>query len=210
MPASLQRRAAAIASSSVSPATKRRAMRREVPLEVTQVPTFLFAESFRSADRSIPVNYRRPRGMTLVFMLFEKLFRVDGCHAARARGSDGLAVAVVLHVAGNEYAGNRGQAAVFGKQVAVRVHIQLAFEDRGVRIVSDGHKHTIESKFARLLGFRVTQAHALDETFGSENFVHNEWRDKFDFFVLPGAVDHDFRGTKFVATMNQVDLAGIT
>src|SRR5690242_21664638 len=53
MPASLHRRAAATASANVSPATKRRAMRRVVPLEITQVPNFLFSESFRSADRSM-------------------------------------------------------------------------------------------------------------------------------------------------------------
>jgi len=119
MPASLQRRAAAMASSSVSPATKRRAMRRGAGLEVTQAPNFLFAESFRSADRSMRVNYRSLSGMTLVFVLFQELFGVDRGHATRARGGHGLAITVVLHIACHKHARNRGQAAMLGDQVAV-------------------------------------------------------------------------------------------
>src|SRR5689334_11273681 len=119
MPASLHRRAAAMASSRASPATKRRAMRRVVVLEVTQVPNFLFAESFRSTDRNMRVNYRRLSRMTLVFVLFQELFSVDRGHASRTSRGDRLAIAVVLHVTGDEHPGNGSQAAVLGDQVAV-------------------------------------------------------------------------------------------
>src|SRR5260370_15567952 len=53
MPALLHSRAAAMASSSVSPATKRRAMRRVVPLEVTHLAKPLLSESLSSVDRSM-------------------------------------------------------------------------------------------------------------------------------------------------------------
>src|SRR6266403_2839785 len=53
MPRLLHSLAAAIASSRVSPATKRRAMRRVVPLEVTQLAKPLLSESLRSVDRSM-------------------------------------------------------------------------------------------------------------------------------------------------------------
>jgi hypothetical protein len=55
----------------------------------------------------------------LVFVLFQELFGVDGGHASRTSRSDRLAIAVVLHVTGDEHPGNGSQAAVLGDQVAV-------------------------------------------------------------------------------------------
>ena len=76
--------------------------------------------------------------------------------------------------------------------------------------MADGDENTIEGKFSRFLGFGVSQAHTLDKAFGSEDFIHNKRREQFDFLVLFRAIDHDLRGAKFVATVNQVDFAGVT
>ena len=46
-------------------------------------------------------------------------FRVNRGHATRARGGHGLAITVVLHIACHKHAGNGGQAAMLGDQVAV-------------------------------------------------------------------------------------------
>src|SRR5215469_6065138 len=108
-----------MASCKDSPATKRRAMRRVVAFEVTHVPNFLFSESLRSADRSMRVHYRRLRGMTLVFVFFQELFRVNRGHASGAGGGDRLTIAMVLHVARDKHAGDGSQAAVLGGEVAV-------------------------------------------------------------------------------------------
>ena len=48
----------------------------------------------------------------LVGLAFEKSFRVDGGHAAGARGSDGLAIHVILHVTARENSRNVGLRAV--------------------------------------------------------------------------------------------------
>ncbi len=103
-----------MASSSASPATNRRAMRRVVPLEVTQLAKPLLSASLSSVDRSMRNNYCSVGSTKLVFVLFQKLFGINGGHATRARGRDRLAIAVVLHVAGNKHARDGGEAAVLG------------------------------------------------------------------------------------------------
>src|SRR6266436_5539522 len=117
-----------MASSSVSPATKRRAIRRVVPLEVTHLAKRGLSESLRSVARSMQYDYARGIAWRLVCVLIQELFRVKGGHAAGARGGDGLTIAMVLHIASDENAGNRGQTAVLGDEVTIAVHLQLAFE----------------------------------------------------------------------------------
>src|SRR5260370_22071632 len=82
-------------------------------------------------------------GTALVFVLFQKLFGINGGHATGTRGRNRLAVAMVLHVAGNKHAKAGGEAAVLGKQIAIRIHLKLALVDGGVRILADGHEHPI-------------------------------------------------------------------
>src|SRR5580658_2182936 len=118
-----------MASSRVSPATKRRAMPRVVPLEVTHLAKPGLSESLRSVARSMQYDYARGRACRLVGVPIQELFRVQGGHAAGAGGRDGLSVAVVLHIARYKHTGNGGQAAMFRDEVAVGVHLQLAFED---------------------------------------------------------------------------------
>src|SRR5689334_11405222 len=74
--------------------------------------------------------------------LVEEPLGVERRHAAGPRAGDGLAVDVILHVAGGEHAfhaGLGGQAfqPAAGDDVAV-LHLQLAGEQVGVRVVADG------------------------------------------------------------------------
>src|SRR6266478_4417247 len=147
--------------------------------------------------------------MKLAFVLFQKLFGIQGGHAAGTRGGDRLAVAMVLHVAGNEYTGNRGQAAVLGEQVAVGIHFEFSLENNGVRIVADGNEYAVERNLARFLGLLIAQTHAFHVALWSEYLLHGERSDEFDFLVGLGAIDHDFGGTEIIPAVNQVDLAGV-
>src|SRR6267143_2580740 len=209
MPSLLHSRAAATASSSVSPATNRPAMRRVVPLEVTQLAKLLLSESLRSVDRSMRNYYGSVGRAKLAFVLFQKLFGVQGGHATGACSGDGLAVAVVLHVTGNENTGNRSEAAVPGEQVAVGIHFEFSLEDDGVRIVTDGDEYAIERNLMCFLVLLIAQTHALDVTFGSMNILHGERCDEFNFLVRPRAVDHDLGSAKIIPAVNQMDLAGV-
>ena len=122
---------------------------------------------------------------TLIVVLFQELFRVHGGHAPGTRGGDGLPVAMILHIAGDENAGNLRQAAVFGDQIAVRVHFQLALEHLGVGIVPDGHEESVDRNLSRLAGFRIAHPHALDRTILGNDFIHHGGCDELDFFIGP-------------------------
>src|SRR6266849_4134143 len=196
MPALLHSRAAATASSSFSPATNRRAIRRVVPLEVTQLAKLLLSESLRSVDRSMRNYYGSVGRAKLAFVLFQKLFGVQGGHATGACSGDGLAVAVVLHVTGNENTRNRREAAVPGEQVAVGIHFEFSLEDDGVRIVADCDEYTVKSNVVRFLGLLIAHTHSFHVALGSENLLHGERCDEFDFLVGLGAVDHDLGSAK--------------
>src|SRR5690606_37405690 len=74
-----------------------------------------------------------------------------GLAAGGGRG-DGLAVDMVLHVAGGEHAGDAGGRGIAvtpatGDDVAT-FHVQLAFEDIGVRLVADGDEYAVNRHFA--------------------------------------------------------------
>src|SRR5580700_1451433 len=98
-----------MASSSVSPATKRRAMRRVMPLEVTHLAKRGLSESLRSVARSMPYDYARVNPLGLARVLFQELFGIESGHASGARGGDGLAIAMVLHIASDKHTRDGGQ-----------------------------------------------------------------------------------------------------
>ena len=157
----------------------------------------------------MPVNYGSARRRKLVcdwlLVLFQKLFGVHGGHATGARSGDGLAITMILHVAGDENTGDAGLAAVGGEQVAVGIGGKLAAKGGGVGIVADGDEHAVNFKFARFVGVGIAEANAFDTGIVGENFLDDGGSDKLDFFVGPGAINHDFGGAKFVAAVNQIE-----
>jgi len=64
-------------------------------------------------------------------------------------------------------------------------------------------------EFRGFLGFRIAQPHSFDEALRSKNFLDRKGRDKLDFFVGPGAVNHDLGSAKFVPPVNEIDPAGV-
>src|SRR5579885_3381211 len=198
MPRLLHSRAAAMASSSVSPATKRRAMLRVEPLAVTKCANFWLCASLSSVDRSMKDDYAREGKRELVSVLFQELLGVYGGHAAGAGGGDGLAIAVVLHISGDENARHPGQAAVPGDEVAVLVHIELAPKHGSVRDVTDSHEEAVDFDDASIAALRIADFHAL----------HRALRG-LDFLIGSCAIKHDFRRAKFVAAVNQMHFAGV-
>jgi hypothetical protein len=56
-------------------------------------------------------------------------------------------------------------------------------------------------------GKPVSQARAIDVTFGTMNVFHGKRRKKLDLWIGPCAVNHNFGGAKFVATVDEINLA---
>src|SRR5216683_6466936 len=203
-----------MASSSVSPATKRRAMRRVVGLEVTQRAKPGLSESFSRVARSMKLHYACARdgllGQHFFVVLFQELFSVQGGHATGAGGGYRLAIAMVLPIASDENAGDGRLAAIQGNKVAVGIHFEFATEGGGVGVVADRDKDTIKLELGGGIGFRIAQAYAADVSVGMrENLVDHRGSYEFDFFVCPGAIEHDFGSAKLRAAMNEIDLAGV-
>src|SRR5450830_1422871 len=98
---------------------------------------------FRSAKSFIDAMRR-------LLLAFQVALGVQCCHATRTGAGDGLAVDMVLHVAGGKHArhaGGGGHAfqASLGLDVAV-VHVQLAFEDAGVWLVANGDEYAVHAQ----------------------------------------------------------------
>src|SRR5215472_6117603 len=99
---------------------------------------------------------------------------------------------------------------MFGKEVPVRIHFQLALEDRGVWFVAYSDENAVKSKLARFFCFCTAQADALNEVLGGKDLFNDKWSSKFDFLVLFGTVNHNLRGAELFAAVNQIDFAGVT
>src|SRR5690606_35159632 len=78
-------------------------------------------------------------GQRRLGLLREEPLGLKRRHAAHARGGDGLAVHLVLHVAGGIDAGHGGGGGVGpGEDITLVIHLHLALEQGGGRIVADG------------------------------------------------------------------------
>ncbi len=147
-------------------------------------------------------------------MVFEVLFDFESGHAARARGGDGLTVAAVLYVACGEDAGDdltveRGEDIVFALDVAVAIQIHLAFEELGVRNVTDAEEEAAERDLLHLAGDGVAHADAADFLlFDSKNLFHDGVRKELNLRVGHGAFQHDLAGAEGARAMDQVNLGG--
>src|SRR5580704_15317310 len=68
----------------------------------------------------------------------------------------------------------------------------------------------MDIKFGSFLSFRIPHTHSGNVTLGSVNFFDNRRDNEFDFWVGFNAINHDLGGAKFLAPMDQVDLACVT
>ncbi|KAI1692731.1 hypothetical protein Ddc_23368 [Ditylenchus destructor] len=155
-----------------------------------------------------------PRDGSGAFLLQEAL-GVQGGHAARAGAGDGLAIDVVLHVAGGEHArdgghgGHAGQAAL-GDDVAV-FHFQLALENFGVGLVADGDEAALQLDVGGRAVLRALDAHTGDAAVVAQHFFQGVEHLQFHVAVFDLAhqlVHQDGLGAELVAAVDQVDLAG--
>ena len=75
--------------------------------------------------------------------------------------------------------------------------------------MTDAEKHCAGWEFPAFSGLRVAQPKGGDFLFaGIEYIVDDSVCEERDFWVGLGSIQHDFRGAKFLAPMDQRDLRG--
>src|ERR1041384_4714065 len=144
--------------------------------------------------------------------MVQKTFGIDGRHATRTRSRNGLPVNRILHVATRKHSRNVCRRRMSGSlQIPNLVHVQLAFEQLSVRLVTNRNEHTLTMKnllFARL---QISQTNTRNTMYlRSQNLLHTRIPDKLDLLVLERLILHDLRRAQLIATMNDVNLRGIT
>src|SRR5271170_1317569 len=228
-PLALSTRAAAIASSSVSPATQRCATRRLTPLLIDQRASRLLSERRRRVARSIRANfavgvasagqitsgtnYPYEVGLAPVprqwhealrsrseTVIREKVFNVNGGNTSRSGSSDRLAVDMVVHIACCKHAFHVRLAAVVDGQIAISVHIELPAKHLRVRIVADSEKEALGLERGSLAGLDILDMDGFEIfRLNVMKVFHGVRREKFDLGIGARAVEHDFGSAKFIA-----------
>src|ERR1700687_3564215 len=143
-------------------------------------------------------------------MAFEKFFRVQRGHAAGTSGGNGLPVAMILDIPGNKDSRNSGLRTIAVDEVTVGVHVQLAAKYDGIGGVTNGDENAANLDIADFVGLGVADADTVHEFFFvGENLFDMRGRNELDFFVGARAVNHNFRSAKLIATVNQINAAGV-
>src|SRR6185436_19206946 len=136
----------------------------------------------------LPVT-RLPGGQRVGFgdpLRLEPALRVDRGLAAVARRGDGLAIPVVVDVAGDEDALDPCVSFIVDDEVALGVDLEPVLERLGVGAVADRDEQAVDRQ--RL----------LDADVGVD----------LDLRIDPGPLDHDLAGLERVTPMEEVDLRG--
>src|SRR5215813_3546266 len=107
-----------------------------------------------------PEGYQMLAGSVAYF--FQVFFDFQGSHATGTGGSNGLAVAAVLHITTGEDPGDFREYILVRDDIAIGISVELAFENLRVGNVADAEKHGARREVPALPGLDVTQAKSGD------------------------------------------------
>src|SRR4051812_15557581 len=168
----------------------------------------LAARGGRDLDRlpaPLPVGLGRGRRVAQVPL------RVEGAHAARARGGDRLAVGPVDEVADREDASEVGSGRVrLGDDVALLVGVHLADDQLGARDVADRDERSFRLDLLGLARLRVAQPdlRKLAIVTGDE-LLRDEGGLEVDVPLLLRPLLHDLGGAVVVTAVHAGQLVGV-
>ena len=118
-------------------------------------------------------------------------------HAPHSGGGDRLAERLVLHVAGGEHAGPAGFGRIgCGQDITFRIHVDLALEQAGRRIVADGNEEAVDGKVPFRAGIHIANPDAVDRLMAAfvaltQHFGDLVVPDHLDLRVAEQPVLHD-------------------
>src|SRR5262247_4138368 len=91
------------------------------------------------------------------------------------------------------------------------VHVEPSFEQLSVWLVTDGDEDAGARERTFLARLQVAQDHSIDTVLlSTDNLLHSGVPDKLDLLVSERLLLHDLRRSQFVASMNDVNLRGVT
>src|SRR4051794_9958748 len=97
-----------------------------------------------------------------------------------------------------------GARSALAQNVAVRIGFDLAFENLGIRNVSDGDEEAIYILLPNLPGLQVTQADARHDALRHvEHLIHYRVQQELHLGIVPRTIEHDFGSAKLRAPMYQ-------
>lgn len=140
--------------------------------------------------------------------LFKVSLGVECGSAAHPGCGNRLAIDLVSYVASGENPrnGSAGGSA-FNDYVTILVRIDLAVEERGLRIAADGDEDAVGGDLLLFAGLHVLDGHGLGGLVfavdGSDDGIENE----VDFLVVSGPVHLNLRSAELITTMDDGDRA---
>src|ERR1700691_732672 len=142
----------------------------------------------------------------------EELLGLQRRHAAHAGGGHRLAQDLVLDVAGGEHAGNVGGGRIrLSDEIALFIHLQLALEQAGDRIVADGDEHAVATQRARLAAADIHDPRAGDvwRLAFAHDLVEHAVPDDVDLGIGEEPRLQNLLGAEPVAAVDQRNLGGV-
>src|SRR5439155_2891177 len=144
-----------------------------------------------------------PRKASSMSLFFQEFLNFQCSHASRSCGSNCLAIPAVLHVPAGVDAGNTREYVIRGLEVAVLVGFKLPVEHLGIGDVTDAEEHGAGGEIPHLAILQIAQLQAGN--FFLVDVVHvlnHGVSEELNFFIMPGAVEHDLGGAELLAAMN--------
>ena len=141
----------------------------------------------------------------------QEFLRFERGHAALSGGGHRLTVDVVGDVAGGEDAGHRGRGRMtVGDDVAGRLHLHLAGEQFGCRLMADRDEHAVDrrSVTAPVLMFLSRTPLDLQRVLAAGDVVQRAVPDHLDLGMLEQPVLQDLFGAERVAPVHDRHLGG--
>src|SRR3989454_4545641 len=139
------------------------------------------------------------------------LFRVERRNAAAAGARHRLPIDMVLHVAGGEHPRDAGRAGVAlapsARDDVSALHLQLAFENAGIRSVAHGDEQSLYRELLGCACLDVLDADAAHALGVAEDFVQDVVPAQRDVASFEELLLQDFFGAEFVAPVDHGDPA---
>ena len=122
---------------------------------------------------------------------FEPALGIDGGHAPRTGGRDGLAIGVILNISARKDAWNVGVRGSFASEQVARIfHLQNVGEQAGVRFVTNSDKQAGDGKRTGLVRDGVGDGDTTKSAF-SVQFTHARVPQDLNLWVVESTLLHD-------------------